>query len=341
MNNEADELVVDFQGEIDENNIRSLKNTIITKANEERKANILVSLKSIYYKNNLKAITLLITEVEKISIKMGVSVDFIDYSEALFIVLKNITHDTGINLYKNRTIAILFIKSGSFKTETKVLVYDENDEISKSLYFALCKYGYEIERALDMKKFLSGVNDESYDIVVSRSILNKRVRKENKATLTLSKKLIMNLPIFMNKSAETLLSFTGLEAKKIAHSIKCFDSSLDNNSISAVMTFSGDLEGYFTLIFPRNIAVIALEALLGEKVASNDVATLKDGIGEFCNIITGAAKTEFDEKNIKVIFELPKTYTSLKDTQNYIGNNNGVWMDMQLSEKPFYMFITK
>jgi CheY-specific phosphatase CheX len=107
------------------------------------------------------------------------------------------------------------------------------------------------------------------------------------------------------------------------------------------MHFKGDLEGYFTLVFPKDIAIIALELLLGEIVEDSDTDTLKDGIGEFCNIITGSTKTAFDKKGITILFDLPKTYDSLSATQGYIGKNNGVWIDMQLAGKAFYMFITK
>ncbi len=107
------------------------------------------------------------------------------------------------------------------------------------------------------------------------------------------------------------------------------------------MHFKGDLEGFFTLVFPKDIAIIALESLLGETVEENDIDTLRDGVGEFCNIITGSTKTAFDKKDIKIIFDLTKTSNSLKSTQGYIGENNGVWIDMQLAGKAFHMFITK
>lgn len=334
--------VVDFRDTINPRSIKILMSTIITKVQSQNMKNILISLKSCKY-NDSKDISLLTHEISKIALKMKTSIDFIDYSEELFTDLKNVITNTKIKLYKNKKIAALFIKVGAFEEDTKVLVFDENEENSKKIYFELCKYGYIIERAQTMKEFLAGINSESYDIIVSRTFLNisDENKQANKTTLTLSKKVIINLPVFMNKAAETLVSFTGLESQKVSHSIKKFDSSVDTNSIVAVMQFKGDLEGFFTLVFPRNIAITALESLLGETIKENDTSTLTDGVGEFCNIITGAAKTEFDSKNIKVVFELPKTYASLNDAQKQLGNNNGVWMDMELAGKAFYMFITK
>jgi CheY-specific phosphatase CheX len=343
MQDKINKQIIEFKNTIDENSIRTLKSSILKIVNEQKNANVFISLKSFTDIHNSKTLTLMIKELEKVSLRIGITIDFIDYAEELFVILKKHTANTGINLYKNKEVAILFVMVGAFKEDTKVLVFDENEQNSKKLYFDLCTHGYVIERAQNMKEFLSGINSESYDIIVSRTFLNKRVIKTTitKNTLSLSKKLIMNLPIFMNKAAETLVSFTGLEASKVSHSIKSFDTVSNPKSISAVMPFKGDIEGYFTLVFPRAIAIIALESLLGEKVEENDTATLTDGVGEFCNIITGAAKTEFDSKDIKVVFDLPKTYASLNETKKHIGTNNGVWMDMQLSGQPFYMFITK
>lgn len=341
MKQNMEKEIVEFKDTINPKNIKVLMSTIIAKVQLQNMQNILVSLKLCKYKDSSE-ISMLVHEIYKIAQKMKISIDFIDYSEELFVDLKNIVLDTDVKLYKNRDVAALFIKVGAFEEDTKVLVFDENEENSKKIYFNLCKYGYIIERAQTMKEFLSGINSDSYDIVVTRTFLNKTEKKiVNKNKLTLSKKVIVNLPVFMNKAAETLVSFTGLEAEKVSHSIQKFDSSIDTNCIVSVMPFKGDLEGFFTLVFPRNIAITALESLLGEKVKENDTATLTDGVGEFCNIITGAAKTEFDSKNIKVVFDLPKTHDSLNNVEKQIGNNNGVWMNMELSGKPFYMFITK
>ena len=339
----ANTTVIEFRNAVDESSIKLLKSNILVKSKEHKGIGILVSLEFFKDIDSPKLLDLFINELEKVSIKINVTIDFIDYSDEQFLILKQHTKNTGINLYKDKNVATLLKTTGSFPDDTKVLVFDTDEENSKKLYFDLCKHGYVIERAQNEEEFLKGSADTSFNIIVTRTFLNKRIIKEvePKATLSLSKKLIINLPIFMNKAAETLVSFTGLEANKVAHSIKKFDSEVDSNCISAVMVFKGDIEGYFTLVFPKEITVTALEALFGEKVDENDTTTLTDGVGEFCNIITGATKTEFDSKDIKVIFELPKTYTSLNEIQELIGSNNGIWMDMELSGKPFYMFITK
>jgi len=111
--------------------------------------------------------------------------------------------------------------------------------------------------------------------------------------------------------------------------------------IIAAMKFKGDISGIFFLVFPRELALVALEAMLGESLEADDTAAIVDGVAEFCNIITGSAKVTFSSKNLKVLFELPKTYLSVQVALSDSLGSNGVWIDMQLDEKPFYMFITK
>ncbi|MGB5867826.1 MAG: chemotaxis protein CheX [Arcobacteraceae bacterium] len=348
MDNKTDQLIVDFIGEIHEENIRILKRSIISKhdiAKQHKAKAIFISLKNTKYDKNSKPVTAFVNALDALSKKLEIGINFIDYSAELFAVLKLTTKNTDMKLYKNIDVARLFFDPKSFKDDLTVLVYDEDEAISIELFNELSVFAYKLTRAKDIKQFLAGINDKLYDIIVTRSSINNANKKNIKAapaksTLSLSKQLIVNLPIFMNKAVDTLVAFTGLEAHKVSHCIKHFDTNLKSNNICAVMPFSGDLEGYFTLVFPKDIAIVALEALLGETVQADDLATLKDGVGEFCNIITGSAKTEFDIKGIKVVFELPKTFESLDETQLQIGTNNGVWMDMQLSGKAFYMFVT-
>jgi len=339
------QIILNFTGEIDNNNIKALESAILSKKEDikiQEKKMILVSLKDLAYKNNLNNLKLMINKIDQFTTSMDILLGFIDYSTELYSVLKEMSKNTKVKLFKTEEIARIFLEPKSFKKDTSVLVFDEDEKNSKQLYFVLSKNGYNLVRAKTMEEFLEAIKNENYDVIVTKTLLNEISEEQAiKTKLSLSKNVIMNLPIFMNKAAETLCSFTGLEAKKVSHSIKNFDITLKKNTISAVMPFKGDLEGYFTLVFPSDIAITALEALLGETVKEEDTETLRDGVGEFCNIITGSAKTEFDTKGIKVLFDLPKTYTSLVDTQNHIGKNNGVWMDMELSGKPFYMFITK
>jgi len=340
MNNIIDQMIVDFTGKLNEKSIRDLKVAIFQKAKKEEKAIVLVSLKTLVHTEDPEKIKEFIAEIEKSSIKLGVRIYFVDYPDELFIMLKKNTVNTGISLYKNKEVAALFLVSKAFDEDTKVLVYDEDEQNSKQLYFKLCSYGYEIDRAPNMDEFLLAVDNDLYDIVVSKTQLNKRASKSQK-TLALSKKLIVNLPVFMNQAVDTLISFTELDAHKVMHQIQKFDTTLEVDCICAVMDFRGEIEGSFTLVFPRNLAAMTLESLLKEDISLDDNDALTDGVAEFCNIITGAVKTKLDQEGIEVVFELPEAYITLDNTEKHIGTNNGVWMEMELSGKPFYMFITK
>ena len=345
--NKSNIIVLNYIGVVQERNIRLFISSIISKKEmikEEKVKAVLVSFKGIVYENNPKQLVVLLKELDKVSQTIGVSISLIDYSMELFNLLKKLTKTMKVRLFKNKNVANLFIDPKSYKESMCILLYDEDDENSQKISKELSMYGYTVIRAKDMTEFQERMHEEAHDIIITHSALNSKFTpssSSSKSILALSKKLISNLPVFMDTAVETLVTFTGLEAKKSAHSIKGFDSSIDMKNICAVMNFKGDLEGSFTLVFPKNIAVIALESLLGETVEESDEDTLKDGVGELCNIITGSIKTVLDKKEIKVLFELPKTYNSLKDTQAYIGENNGVWIDMQLDGKAFYMFITK
>ncbi|WP_373034777.1 chemotaxis protein CheX [Sulfurimonas sp.] len=342
----SDLIVVSYNGVIQDRSNRLLESSILSKKDMVKNKNIngiLVSLKGVIYEGDPNVVMMMVKYLNALSQNIGIPISVIDYSMELFRILKKYTKTTKIKLFKNMNVANLFLDPKAYKEGMCVLLYDDDEENSKRLSSELSKYGYSVIRAKDPKEFQERMHQEAHDIIITQSALNEKLSNaaSSKNALALSKKLISNLPVFMDTAVETLVSFTGLQAEKSAHTIKGFDTSLDVDNICAVMHFKGDLEGYFTLVFPKDIAIIALESLLGEKVGANDIETLKDGVGEFCNIITGSTKTAFDKKDIKVIFDLPKTYNSLKATQGYIGENNGVWIDMQLAGKAFYMFITK
>lgn len=338
--------VVNFIGVIEERNARLTQSLIVSKLEtykEEKVKAVLVSLKNATYEENPKDLIPLIKILDALAKETELKMAIIDYSVELFKVLKKVSIGSKVKLFKNADVATLFLDPKEYKESIYILLYDDDEQNSKDLASELSKYGYSVIRAKDEHEFQEKIEEKAYDIIITQSALNDKINKtvESKNKLLLSKKLIVNLPVFMDTAVETLVSFTGLQAQKSAHSIKGFDTTIDADSICAVMHFKGDMEGYFTLVFPKSLAVITLESLLDEKINENDLETLRDGVGEFCNIITGSTKTAFDRKDIKIIFDLPKTYNTLKATQVHIGENNGVWIDMQLADKPFYMFITK
>ncbi len=345
QNKNGDLIIVNYNGVIQENSNEILESSILYQLNMVKNSKgILVSLSGAIYENDPSSLILMIKYLDKLNKKLGISISIIDYKKELYQILEKITKKSKIKLFKNMNAANLFLDPQSFKQNMRVLVYDKNVENSKKLSRELAKYGYDIVRAEDSNEFKAYMkNEKDYDIIITHSALNMDFSgsKSSQDTLMLSKKLIVNLPVFMDTAVESLVSFTGLKAEKSSHGIKRFDKDLDIDIICAIMKFNGDVDGFFTLVFPKDIAIITMESLLGGSVSEDDIESLKDGVGEFCNIITGSIKTVLLSKDINITFDLPKTYASLEETDNFIGHNNGVWIDMQLEGKPFYMFITK
>ncbi|MBC8237253.1 MAG: chemotaxis protein CheX [Helicobacteraceae bacterium] len=332
-----------YNGVIQDNKNMMLLNLIEKKISTGAKfKGILISVAGLIYDNSTD-VSSLVKQLTLFSKKLNIEIGLTDYSIPLYTLLKSLTKNTKLNLFKNYNSARLFLDAKLFKEGMRVLVYDEDTENSKELSKKLSLYGYAVVLAKDFNHLKELSQEKHYDIVITNSTLNNGVSNAGvqKSALSLSKNLISNLPLFMDTAVETLISFTGLEAKKSAHSIRNFDTNLSTETICSVMRFHEALEGSFILIFPKDIAIIAIESLLGETVAEDDMDTIMDGVSEFCNIITGSIKTALSMQNIKVLFDLPKTFPSLESTLKDIGDNNGIWIDMQLDGKPFFMFITK
>lgn len=342
----SDIIVVNYSGVIDEQRVASLVKSINTQIEisiHSKLKGILVSLKTATYNTQKQHIIKMIKELNGLSVKLGVTISLIDYTIPLYQILKSVIKPTRIKLFINATAARLFLDKKAFKSGMSVLVYDNDEENKKQLASELAHFGYTVIMAKDYQDYKNLTANNHYDVIVTYSALNINTKSAdtNSNTLTLSRDLIANLPVFMDTAVETLVSFTGLEAKKSSHSIKRFNLNLKIDVICAIMHFKGSISGSFVLVFPKDIAIIAMESLLGEHVDSNDTETILDGVGEFCNIITGSTKTALAKKDVKVLFDLPKKFTSLQAATADVGINNGIWIDMQLAGKPFYMFITK
>ncbi len=338
-----DEMIIyGYEGALDEHRNKMLLSAMQTQANlikEKGLKGILVSMQQTQYGEGEERILELIRALDRKSQVMKIPICLIDYTVPAYQLLKRLTKETCVKLFKNSSSARLFLDPKGFKGRLNILIYDRDVQNSQQLAAELSKYGYTVKVAMKADEFKRLGSEQRYDMIITQSALNQEI-KQKKGTLSLSKELIVNLPVFMDTAVETLVTFTGLEAQKSAHAIKRFQTDLPSSIICSVMRFKGDLQGSFVLVFPRDIAAIAIESLLGEKVEEDDTATIMDGVGEFCNIITGSTKTALVSKNIKVLFDLPKNFTSLEAIQKDVGENSGVWIDMQLADRPFYMFIT-
>lgn len=306
---------------------------------------IFISLKHAPYSPFLKEdphLGNLVKQLEKLSHKIDIPIGIGDYKKELFAYLKELSAITSIKLFQNIQTALLFFNPSAMKKELDVLIYDEDKENANKITNELSKLGYSIVQANNAEDFRIKASAKKYDMTITHTAINhSKDGASQPKSLGLSKQLIINLPVFIDTAVNSLVTMTGLEAQKIKHEIRPFNEKIPPQTIIAAMKFKGDISGIFFLIFPKDLALIALEAMLGESISADDNAAIIDGVAEFCNIITGAAKVIFSNKNLKVLFELPKTYLSLQVALSDTLGSNGVWIDMQLDEKPFYMFITK
>jgi len=334
-------MTVSYAGAMQEQKVTMLVNTIIS-ARESIKnrhvKGVVLSLKSAMY--DAKSLKFLITRLESIPKLLEVPVALTDYSARTYEALKVMTNGTPVKLCKTVQAARLFFAPKTLKKDLNILVFDEDESNMDKICMMLVRQGYSVHRATDESDFKRRM-ENGYDIAITQCHLNSAATKPVASALPLSKVLVANLPVFMDTAVETLVSYTGMEAKKTSHQIKPFTTKIEGDVVTAVMHFKGDIQGHFVLLFPRPLAVYALEAMLGEEVLVTDNEAIMDGVGELCNIITGSAKSKLSKTDIRVIFDLPKTYTTVSALTAAIGQENGIWIDMQLDGNPFYMFITK
>lgn len=303
---------------------------------------IFISLKNTPRLQNNQHLDHLVKQMDKLSLKLKMPIVLGDYKRDTFTYLKQISAQTQIKLFQNINTALLFLNPRFFKKQLSVLLFDEDEANADKLSAELLKLGYSITHTKTIDEFKAKASAKVYDMTITQNSLNlTKSALAAQPSLSLSKELILNLPVFIDTAVDSLVTITGLQAKKIKHAVREFDTQLETNILIASMKFKGDISGNFFLVFPRTVAQTALEAMLGESVDSDDTSALVDGIAELCNIITGGAKTTFSAKQIKVLFELPKTYATLQLARKDISGENGIWIEMQLQNKPFYMFVTK
>jgi len=319
--------------------IKEMKDAI----NERNLSGLFISLQNVKY--DLESLKELVEELHKIRTTIKAPICIGEFTTIQYNFLKKETKNSYIKLFKTFGLANLFLNTKNFKKQLKILMFDDGEdekELDKQASI-LTRYEHNILYTKDIKEFREKIYDKNIDFAVNQTRINltKEDSVVEKKSFLLSKKLISNLTTFTDTAVENLETMTGLKATKTSHKIGSFEKSIDNSIISAIMQFKGDIDGQFVLVFPKNIALLSIEAMLGEKLAKNDTEAINDGIGEFCNIITGGVKTALSKKQIKVLFDLPRTYTSITNTINALPQNNGIWIDMKLKSKPFYMYITK
>jgi len=334
-----------YSGNVDERNSRLLFqeiNDMKDAINSRKLSGVFISLEN--KTCDTKILKLLVVGLNKIKSSIDAPISIGEFTTKQYDFLKADTKDTSLKLFNTFGLAQLFFNTKNYKKQLKVLMFDDGEneeELDKQASF-LTRFEHNILYTKDMAEFREKISDPNVDYSVSQTRINLISDKTTTvvpAKFNLSKKLITNLPVFIDTAVDDLETMTGMKAQKISHSISIFNQDIEKDVVSSIMQFKGDIEGKFVLIFPKEIALIAIESMLGEKLNEKDNEAIADGVAEFCNIITGGAKTRFSKSNIKVLFELPRTYGTISATNNAIPQNNGIWINMELEQKPFYMYI--
>lgn len=76
------------------------------------------------------------------------------------------------------------------------------------------------------------------------------------------------------------------------------------DSVSAMLGFSGDLKGMLTVHCPQNVACEITSGLLGMEVGEVD-EDVKDAIGELCNMVLGGLKDQFVGQELNINLAVP------------------------------------
>lgn len=281
-----------------------------------------------------------IDSLQEISNKINCMISLGEYPSYTYESLRDATKKSSIKLFKTKAIAMLFFNPKLYSKKLKVLLFDDGDEfeIDKQSSY-LTRYGHDIIYTKDKKEFEETLTQGLADFSINQTKLNKDFQglQNQKTSFTLNKNTILNLQTFIDTAVDNIDTLTSMKSKKVSHSVSEFKTDIGNDIVSSIMKFKGDLSGSFVLIFPNKLAQEAVEKMLDDD--SEDLISIRDGIGEFCNIITGNTKTKFQKKDIKVLFELPKTYTSIEATKKDLPNSKGIWIDMEIEKNPFYIYI--
>jgi CheY-specific phosphatase CheX len=335
-----------YEGKVDERNNKLLLQEIKEMRediNSRKLTGLFISLQNITY--DLISLKELVKSLHNMTKTIDAPICLGEFTTLIYKILKKETKETYIKLFKTFGLAKLFLNTKSFKKQLKVLMFDDGEdekELDKQASM-LTRYEHNILYTKDIEEFRTKILDPHVDFAVNQTKINLTKKKKDtaKKAFLLSKKLVSNLAVFTDTAVDNLETMTGLKATKTSHTIGLFDQSIKNSIISAIMQFKGDIEGQFVLVFPKDVALISIEAMLGEELKQDDIEGISDGIGEFCNIIMGGTKTALSKKDVKVLFDLPRTYTTINSTTSALPQNNGIWINMELESKPFYMYITK
>ena len=162
------------------------------------------------------------------------------------------------------------------------------------------------------------------------NIKNKRV---------INKKIVTELPRFIDATVATIEMMTNSKAVKQAAQIQNIDIADKTGKIASSIGYYGDIDGMVILVFPKEIAKKACELLIGEE--TDNMEMILDTLAELVNIVGGKIKTLLSDETISVDITLPRTYQDVDSLIEVIEGRKGVQVDLAFDNDKFLFFLTR
>ena len=211
----------------------------------------------------------------------------------------------------------------------------------------ICFVGLTFEKTpLTFKETLedSGIMffDQMDDILGDKELL-KELGASSAAAVknkrTLNKKIVTEIPNFIEATVATIEMMTNSKAIKEAVQMNQIEIGEKENKIASSIGFYGDIDGMVVLVFPEGIAKTACELLIGEK--TDDKELILDTLAELVNIVGGKVKTLLSDANINVDITLPRTYPNIDSLLEVANNKKGVQVNLSFDNDKFLFFLTR
>ncbi len=340
--------------DIDQESAKKFVNTInlnyIIMRNLEIEA-LVFSLKAVK-KCSGTGLNVLYEKLSKLEKDLKIKVGFVDYSDDVFKILKSVVKGSRVGLFDKTEVLHLFMDKLHLKKGDTVLIFEDEKIEKEKLLAEIISMGYFTIAPNSLDDYNKKLAQKSSYVVAMRNIYYPYYGESSKESLgtekikeanldgvkKLTKNLIQELSIFVNSTIETFESMINIKATKVDSKILIFDIE-DNSLMASYINFDGKIDGIIVLLFPKEFAKKAYEALFFEE--SEDENELKDAMKEFANIIGGRAKALLEEKNIHVNISLPKSYSSLAEIKPSIDKKQGVKVTFTLDNLPLYFFLTR
>ncbi len=155
----------------------------------------------------------------------------------------------------------------------------------------------------------------------------------------LTKRIVAQLPYFVDAIVETLEMMTNAKAKKERVQVEKIAVSQRGELLASSIGFYGEIDGMIILIFPKNIAKKACELLIGEE--TEDENLILDSLAELVNIVGGKLKTLLSDEKVNVSITLPRTYQKIEDVLEVVKERKGVQVDLLFGGEYFSFFLTR